>query len=123
MARALPPDERRCDPRFAVAVQVTLQSEHNFYTGLTQDLSGGGLFVATHHLLPIGERIRLRFTLPTAKEPIDTLTEVRWVRQTAMPGGGGEVGMGLQFLQLTPEAKEAIKAFLRRRDSLFIDVD
>jgi hypothetical protein len=31
--------------------------------------------------------------------------------------------MGLQFLQLAPEAKEAIKVFLKQRDSLFIDVD
>jgi hypothetical protein len=40
-----------------------------------------------------------------------------------MPGGGGEAGMGLKFLQLAPQAKEAIKAFLKQRDSLFIDVD
>ena len=37
--------------------------------------------------------------------------------------GGGEAGMGLQFLQLAPQAKEAIKAFIKRRDSLFFNVD
>jgi hypothetical protein len=40
-----------------------------------------------------------------------------------MPGGGGEAGMGLQFLQLEPQEKEAIKAFLKKRESLFFDVD
>ena len=117
------PTDRRLEPRFAVAVQVTFESDHNFYTGLTQDLSGGGLFVATHAIRPVGERIQLRFTLPTVKEPIEALTEVRWVRATALPGGGGEVGMGLQFLQLAPQAKDAIKAFLRQRESIFFDVD
>ena len=116
-------DERRQQPRFAVAVQVTMDSEHNFYTGLTQDLSGGGLFVATHHIRPIGEKIHLRFTLPTAAEPIDALTEVRWVRQTAVPGGGGEPGMGLMFLGLSGDAKRAVAEFLRKRESLFYDVD
>lgn len=29
------------------------------------------LFVATHQLRPIGERIHLRFTLPSSKEPIE----------------------------------------------------
>jgi uncharacterized protein (TIGR02266 family) len=123
MSTAPPPSDRRLEPRFAVAVKVTMESEHNFYTGLTQDLSGGGLFVATSNIRPIGERVFLRFTLPTAKDPIDAITEVRWVRLTEVPGGGGEAGMGLQFLQLQPQAKEAIKAFLRQRDSLFVDVD
>ena len=117
------PADRRIEPRYAVAVTVTLESEHNFYTGLTSDLSGGGLFVATHLIRPVGERIQLRLTLPTYHEPIDAVTEVRWVRAMAMVGGGGEAGMGLKFLQLEPQAKEAIKAFLKQRDSLFIDVD
>ncbi|HEX7498954.1 MAG TPA: hypothetical protein VF524_01485, partial [Polyangia bacterium] len=67
--------------------------------------------------------IHLRLTLPTSREPIDTITEVRWVRTTEVPGGGGGAGMGLQFLQLAPQAKEAIKAFLKRRDSIFFDVE
>lgn len=81
------------------------------------------MFVATHQLRPVGERIHLRFTLPTSRDPIDAMTEVRWVRTTAVAGGGGEAGMGLQFLQLAPQAKDAIKAFLKKRDSLFYDVD
>ena len=117
------PADRRQEIRYAVAVTVTFESDHNFYTGLTSDLSGGGLFVATHQIRPVGERVLLRLTLPTSREPIDTITEVRWVRATEMPGGGGESGMGLQFLQLAPKAKEAIKAFLKRRDSIFFDVE
>jgi len=100
-----------------------MESEHNFYTGLTQDLSRGGLFVATHNLRPVGERIHLRFTLPASPTPIEAVTEVRWVRQTAIPGGGGEVGMGLEFIQLSIQGKQAVQAFLRQRESLFFDVD
>jgi uncharacterized protein (TIGR02266 family) len=113
----------RAAERYDLEIKVDLESEHNFYTGLTSDLSGGGLFVATHLIRPVGERIHLRLTLPTYREPIDALTEVRWVRATALPGGDGEAGMGLQFLQLEPRAKEAIKAFLKKRESLFFDVD
>jgi uncharacterized protein (TIGR02266 family) len=117
------PADRRLETRFAVAVAVTFESEHNFYTGLTSDLSGGGLFVATLQIRSVGERIHLRFTLPSSNEPIDAVTEVRWVRPTAMAGGGGEAGMGLRFLQLAPQAKEAIKDFIRQRETLFFDVD
>jgi uncharacterized protein (TIGR02266 family) len=117
------PTDRRLAPRIAVAVAVTFESEHNFYTGLTSDLSSGGLFVATHNLRPVGERIHLRFTLPTSHEPIEVTTEVRWLRPNAVAGGGGEVGMGLQFLDISMQAREAVHAFLRRRESLFFDVD
>ena len=117
------PNNRRLEPRYAVAVAVTFESEHNFYTGLTSDLSGGGLFVATLYIRPVGERIRLRFTIPTSRDAIEVITEVRWVRSAPVLGGGGEAGMGLQFLQLEPQAKEAINAFLKKRESLFFDVD
>jgi uncharacterized protein (TIGR02266 family) len=116
-------DERRQQPRFSVAVQVTMESEHNFYTGLTQDLSGGGLFVATHNIRPIGEEVHVHFTLPTSRDPIDAIAQVRWVRPTSVPGGGVEAGMGLMFIELGPQAREAVKAFLRQRESLFYDVD
>lgn len=115
--------ERRREPRYSVKVSVTFDSEHNFYTGLTQDLSGSGLFVATPHICPIGTRIAVTLTLPTATTPVQVLTEVRWLRTRDVPGGGGKAGLGLMFVQMTPEAKVAVKAFLARRESIFFDVD
>jgi uncharacterized protein (TIGR02266 family) len=112
-------DDRRSTPRHEVTVQVTFESEHNFYTGLTQDLSGGGLFVGTHVLRPIGECVRVRFTLPGSSEVLDAITEVRWVRGTNT--GAGDPGMGLQFLQMSPRTKQAVKEFLEKRESMFYD--
>jgi len=118
-----PQNNRRAEHRYPVTVEVTFESEHNFFTGLTHDLSGGGLFVATHQTLSVGERIRLTFTLPGFAEPIEILTEVRWVRGGEGSGRGMEPGMGLKFLQMSPRAKNAVKAFLAKRDSIFFDVD
>ena len=115
--------DRRRSPRYTVSVEVTLSSEHNFFTGLTQDLSGGGLFVATPSLCPIGSRVELRMKLPTSPQPIDVLTEVRWVRHQDVPGGGGRAGVGLMFLQMSPQARQAVKAFIARRETIFFDVD
>ena len=117
------PKDRRLAPRYAVAVEVTLESEHNFFTGLTQDLSSGGLFVATISRPPLGERVRVRITLPTSPTPLDILTVVRWVRTRDVPGGGGKAGVGLLFLELSPQAQQAIESFLAQRESLFVDVD
>ncbi|MBN2573488.1 MAG: TIGR02266 family protein [Deltaproteobacteria bacterium] len=117
------PKERRSAPRYAVVVEVTFDSEHNFYTGLTQDLSNSGLFVATQSACPIGERVHVKMTLPTAPAPVEALTEVRWVRTRDVPGGGGKAGLGLMFVQMSSQAKEAVKAFLQQRESIFFDAD
>ena len=102
-------------------MEVTFESEHNFYPGSAVDLGGGGLFVATNKIRPIGECVRVHLTLPTSSDPIDAIAEVRWLRTQALPRGGGQVGMGLMFLQLSPKGKAAVKAFLKLRESIVID--
>jgi uncharacterized protein (TIGR02266 family) len=109
-------DERRAMPRHEVTVDVTFESEHNFYRGLTQDLGAGGLFVATDALRPIGECIRVRFTLPGSPEVLDAITEVRWVR--AKDTVEGDAGMGLQFLQMSAKTKQAVRAFAEKRGAM-----
>jgi uncharacterized protein (TIGR02266 family) len=98
-----------------------MESEHNFYTGLTQDISSGGLFAATHLLLEVGEKMTVKLTLPGRKEPIEAEAEVRWVRDTRAIKTDAPEGMGLKFVNLDPEAKQAIEQFLHDRDSLYYD--
>ena len=109
-------DERRAMPRHEVTVEVTFESEHNFYTGITQDLGSGGLFVATQVLRPIGTCVRVRFTLAGNPDRLDAITEVRWVREKDT--ADGEAGMGLQFIQMSAKTKLAVKAFAEKRDAL-----
>jgi type IV pilus assembly protein PilZ len=106
-----------------VKVEVGLQTESNFYTGLTQDLSGGGVFVATHQLRDVGDRIKVLLTLPGQRETFEILTEVRWVRDIHLTRGTDDPGMGLRFLQMSPQAAKAVADFLTRRESLFFDED
>ncbi|HEU5076246.1 MAG TPA: hypothetical protein VFU02_18765, partial [Polyangiaceae bacterium] len=40
--------DHRIDPRAAVELDVSLGSDHNFYAGFVENLSAGGVFVATH---------------------------------------------------------------------------
>ena len=104
-------------------VEVGLQTESNFYTGLTQDLSGGGVFVATHQIREVGDRIKVFLNLPGQKETFEILTEVRWVRSTYFSQSVEDPGMGLRFLQMSPQAKQAVSDFLSKRESLFFDED
>jgi uncharacterized protein (TIGR02266 family) len=108
--------------RLALEVKVDLESDHNFYTGLTQNISAGGLFVATHELRRIGDRIKVTFTLPGSTAPLAVETEVRWIREnSSLYRGDGVTGMGVRFIDLPADAKREIVRFLESRDSLFYD--
>jgi len=112
----------RASERFDLEVKVDLESDHNFYTGLTQNISSGGVFIATHHLRRIGDRITLKFTLPGAAKVVEVETEVRWIREnSALMRAEGGTGMGVRFINLSAEAKAAIDAFVEARESLFYD--
>ena len=112
----------RASERFDLEVKVDLESDHNFYTGLTQNISSGGVFIATHHLRRIGDRITLKFTLPGSAKMVEVETEVRWIREnSALQRAEGGTGMGVRFINLSAEAKAAIDAFVEARESLFYD--
>lgn len=112
--------ERR-SPRVKLETEVELEGESNFYTGFTEDISEGGLFLATYGLLPIGTVIDLEFTLPTG-HLVSTPAEVRWLRDLRdLDTEGMSPGMGLQFLELAPSDKAEIRAFIQARAPLFFD--
>ena len=112
----------RAAERFDLEVKVDLESDHNFYTGLTQNISSGGLFIATHHLRKIGDRITLKFTLPGSEKVLAVETEVRWIREnSALLRAENGTGMGVRFINLSPETSAAINSFVQSRESLYYD--
>lgn len=90
---------------------IDLCSEHNFWTGLTMNISEGGVFVATHEILPTGSLVGLHLELPRAPHRIMTLGEVRWSRAYT---GNDDVppGLGIQFVGLDEASALAIRKFV-----------
>ncbi len=112
----------RAAERFDLEVKVDLESDHNFYTGLTQNISSGGLFIATSAIRKIGDRITLKFSLPGSPEPVAVETEVRWIKEnSALHRADGSTGMGVRFVNLSPAAATAIQQFVESRESLYYD--
>jgi uncharacterized protein (TIGR02266 family) len=112
----------RVAERFDLEVKVDLESDHNFYTGLTQNISAGGLFIATHQLRRIGDYIKVKFSLPGTPTSVSVNTEVRWIRENSLLHRfDGSTGMGVRFIDLSEEASQAIQSFLVSRDSLYYD--
>ncbi|MGF1469362.1 MAG: TIGR02266 family protein [Sandaracinaceae bacterium] len=111
-------DERRAHPRVRVRVDITFTSETNFFQGFTEDLSDGGLFLATYELKPVGTLIDVRFELPNGHE-VETTGEVRWLREPRDEDAEVPPGMGIRFGDLTPNDRQQIAAYVARRAPLF----
>jgi uncharacterized protein (TIGR02266 family) len=119
--RSLAPSgaERRVASRVRLEADVSLYSATTFWAGVAEDLSEGGLFVATYQLEPIGTAMDLRFELPTG-QAIAVRGVVRWVREVM---DEGMPGMGIQFHDLTAHDLAVIKSFVKHRPPLLWDTD
>jgi Tfp pilus assembly protein PilZ/CheY-like chemotaxis protein len=108
------PAPRQEAPR--AEVQVNLFSRHNFYVGSTGKLDTGGIFIATAHLMPIGQQVRLRLDLPFS-EAVETEGRVEWSRQ-ADPYTRTPSGVGISLAHLPAEVRKSLEHFFRERAPL-----
>ena len=108
----------RQNSRIELGVEVNLESEHNFYTGFTENISTGGLFIATRDMLPMGTQVQMVFSLSGGTE-IRANVEVRWHRLEQTGSDGLSPGIGVRFLDLSEEQQAAVNAFIAKRDTLF----
>jgi uncharacterized protein (TIGR02266 family) len=116
----VPPSVRREHDRFAVDLEVSVFSETNFYAGLAENLSAGGLFIATHQMQKVGSKINLSLRMPDSEEVFQIVGEVRWVRLYNETSDTSP-GLGVRFAELPPGAGAAIDKFLGQREPLFFD--
>ncbi len=111
-------ETQRRHGRADLSVEVSLEGEHNFFVGFSENVSEGGLFVATHSLREIGSIIHLTFQLPDRARPIEVEAVVRWIRLFS-EASDVPPGLGLQFVDLSDEDAHAIRTFVERRAPLF----
>lgn len=108
---------RREFDRYGVDLDVTVNGEKTVYAGFVENLSVGGLFIITHQLKTIGDRVTFNVHLPDGGAPIAGIGHVRWARPNSakndlLPG------VGISFDDLDNEATERIEAFLAEREPL-----
>lgn len=102
---------RRSEHRVEVELDVSLGSDEHLYVGLTENLSLSGVFVATHILLRIGERLGLKVHLPERAKSVHGVGVVRWVRACS-PDTATAPGMGIEFEELDEGCLDALESFL-----------
>jgi uncharacterized protein (TIGR02266 family) len=112
--------ERRREERYAEEIDLAFEVDHNshFYAGLSQDISQGGLFVATYHIVPVGTPLRICLDLPDG-DKLEARGEVRWVQEAVF--GDARPGIGVAFTELSPAARERITRICEERPPLYVD--
>lgn len=112
--------ESRRARRVRLERTVDLSSDDNFFVGFANDISVGGLFVATSDPPPRGALVELVFTLPDGTR-IEAEGEVRWTREYDDRAPYVFPGAGIQFKRLPPAALTAIGRFVQEREAMFYD--
>ena len=90
-------DCRRAFPRAPAMVRVRYASAGVLKTDFTENISRGGLFIAPHEPLEVGQPVSLRLSCPGLPEEVEVTGAVRWVGRRPGPGGQAVKGVGVQF--------------------------
>jgi uncharacterized protein (TIGR02266 family) len=106
--------------RVHAEANIGATTESNFFVGFSGEVAEGGVFLATYETFPQGTPIDLLVTLPGGFE-MRVAGRVRFVRDPMDFGADSEPGMGIQFDQLSPENRELVLRFIRKRPPMFYD--
>ena len=98
---------RRASPRVILAINITYRVGNAVASGLTLNVSSGGLAIKMARPLAIGTPLRVRFRLPGVATELEPEGRVAW----SEPG----VGMGLQFTRIDADAQKALDTFVQAR--------
>ena len=109
---------RRRSIRLALHANVTMKSETNFFAAMTENISDGGVFVATLSPPEIGEKVKLQISVE-GEGGVVVNGVVRWLRTSE----DGYSGCGIQFVNLSPQAEQALSSLVGaiERDPLLAD--
>ena len=105
-----PMAERRGGLRVPVQMWVEEQGPQGTYFQRSANLSAGGAFFVQTIPQPLGTRVRLKFTLPGEAHEISCHGEI-------VSAKADDLGMGVKFLDLDPEARGRIEELVSRLEA------
>jgi type IV pilus assembly protein PilZ len=112
------PADRREHQRFETSIAVDYASGETFLFAYLQNISEMGIFIRTDHPQRMGTRLRLRFQVESGdreheREPLTLDGEVAWINPLRETGDNLNPGMGVRFIELTPDKREEVVGLVR----------
>jgi uncharacterized protein (TIGR02266 family) len=108
-----PSSTRRESLRVPSRLEVRFVDAHKFERAYLRNISEGGVYVATDRDLRMGDRFRVTLVIEEPKQELDLAVEVVWVNKNPSEESGVDPGVGVCWLEPSPEQKLAIKAVIR----------
>ena len=112
-----PAEERRQSARMPVEMWVEDLTDGGVVHRRAGNLSRGGLYLDQTIPLPLGSRVKLRFTLPDDSQAIVVKGEIVSISSR------DRLGMGVKFVDVDPDAKARIEVFIERSATPPMGVD
>lgn len=104
---------RRQHDRIDVSWDVDCETEDTFLYASIRNVSELGIFVLTREPLEVGTHVMLRFSPPGTEAPFDLQGTVQWVNPVRVLSENRNPGMGILFVDITPEERERLVATVR----------
>jgi uncharacterized protein (TIGR02266 family) len=111
--------ERRKKPRIPLKTRLVFKrvnSEEEFSTDYSENLSTTGIFIITNSDFDIGTVLELHFSLPNSKQIIKVEGKVVW-KSTTQREGRELAGLGVQFVKIDDECLKIISEYIERTTS------
>lgn len=92
-------------------IKVLFRGSEQRYQLLLDNISEGGLFIASDQVKPIGTKIHFEFRVDDGGETISGSGVVRWIESDPSK----RKGMGIQFTEINAVGKEIISRLYRQK--------
>jgi type IV pilus assembly protein PilZ len=104
--------ERRRSRRRPFVIHVNYSTVDEVFSDFSENINEGGMFIVTTKHLEPGAEVRLEFSLPGGEQPVRVKGKVVFVRSPE-EATMGPPGIGVQFGDLDPEAREQINEIVK----------
>lgn len=106
--------ERRRHRRIRVNWPVVVQTPQSFIEGEARDISVGGVFIEYSEQPELGENFQVVIKL-SPERSISVTGKKAWCGNINIDGKSTYSGMGVQFIEISPEDRQFISALTERR--------
>jgi len=109
-------DIQRNYDRLPRKFKISYSTPRAFEKTYLSDIGKGGIFIKTNNILNPKEKVGLKISLPDGGKELGVIGEVAWSKKEEFdtPQGKHPPGMGIKFLNLSPEDEARIESVLKQ---------
>ncbi len=104
-------EDSRKTKRISVNLELISRNSGNCIDSFVMNMSSGGMFIKTNHLLPIDAEFALNLQLPDDPEIMAIDGRVVWTKSVS---NASPAGMGIQFTNVLPDHEIKLSAFVKQ---------